>query len=79
MVRCKFRLNKKQELSTGTNGRLATLEFYAVTASGSEDNKKFFEATPSGQLVFQTVVAEAADRFEVGKEYYLDIIPANEE
>lgn len=43
-------------------------KFYAVT-SGSEENKSFFESTPSGSIELSTV---KDDIFEIGKEYYLD-------
>ncbi|MCE5226833.1 MAG: hypothetical protein LLG05_13380 [Porphyromonadaceae bacterium] len=44
--------------------------------SGSEENKQFFSATPSGDITFNTVNRDAADQIEQGKEYYIDIIPA---
>jgi hypothetical protein len=46
------------------------LEFHAV-AGDSEENKKFWEATPSGVFNFQTVNAEAAMMFQFGHEYYV--------
>lgn len=42
---------------------------------GSE-NKQFWEATPSGKLELQCVLKESVAHLEVGKEYYLDISPA---
>jgi hypothetical protein len=41
--------------------------------SGSEENKKFFAATPGGQFSFYTVNEEALNSFAQGKEYYIDI------
>jgi hypothetical protein len=38
----------------------------------SEENKKFFNSTPSGLLELQAV---RDDLFELGKEYYLDFSP----
>ena len=48
-------------------------EFSAVT-SGSDENDKFFAATPSGTLKVSTIVD---DIFVVGNDYYLDISPAD--
>lgn len=49
----------------------------AVT-DGSEENKKFFAATPSGYV--EVWVNEAvADQFQEGAEYYIDFVPASSE
>jgi hypothetical protein len=53
----------------------AHIQFSPVT-SGSEENQKFFAATPGGSFAFYTVNKEAADQFEIGKEYYFDIFAA---
>lgn len=45
-------------------------------ASGSEENKAFFAATPGGRLEFNVTRLEAVADFEVGKEFYVDITPA---
>lgn len=47
-------------------------EFSAVT-SGSEENKSFFAATPTGTLKFATT--NGPKRFEAGQEYYIDVVP----
>ena len=44
--------------------------------SGSEENKKFFAATPSGSIRLTCANAAATDQFELGKEYYVDFTPA---
>lgn len=49
-----------------------TYKFQAVS-NGSEENKKFFAATPSGSVELTALNAEL---FEVGKDYYLDFSPA---
>ncbi len=55
-----------------------TLRFSAVT-SGSDENKAFFASTPSGELNLNLVNKEHADKFELMKEYYLDISSMEEE
>ena len=55
---------------------VANLTFVPVYA-GSEENKAFFASTPTLQLSFGTVNGDAAAMFQIGKEYYLDLTPAN--
>lgn len=76
MARCKM-VCQRQEKYKGWSGATASpflynYKFSAVTGD-SEENKKFFEATPSGELNVSTV---RADFFEVGKSYYIDITEA---
>jgi hypothetical protein len=47
------------------------LEFGFVSGSDSEENKKFWEASPSGKIEFSTINEEAAKLFEFGREYYV--------
>lgn len=43
---------------------------------GSDENKAFWEATPSGSLTFSTVNKAAVEGIEVGQEFYVDLTPA---
>lgn len=72
MVRCKFECIEKKEFKGWDKDHpiLYGYVFQPVTG-GSEENKQFFAATPSGRFEVGTVLVDA---FEVGKEYYLDII-----
>ncbi len=71
-VRCKFVCTEMtKRLGWGDKAQW-DYKFNAVTSS-SEENKLFWEATPSGSLVISTI---NQDLFEPGKEYYLDLIPA---
>lgn len=65
-VRCKFVCSFKEGQSV----------HFSPVYSGSEENKEFFQATPGGQIAFYTVNQSALDRFEMGKEYYVDFSPA---
>lgn len=66
-VRCKFRATSKD--SEGN----VSLE---AVVSGSPENEQFFQYTPAGYLHFSTVNSSAAGTIELGKEYYVDITPA---
>jgi hypothetical protein len=68
-VRAKFRVNSKSEPSS--EGDVANISLGAVY-DGSEENKRFFKYTPSGQIQMGTINAEAANQFEVGDEFYVD-------
>ena len=70
IVRVKVVCNFKTHLQH-VNGQ-DWLQFSQVY-SGSEENQKFFAATPGGSFTFYTVNREAAGQFEIGKEYYFDI------
>ena len=71
-MRCKVTLGSKINLgNNGFNGNGFCLSFYAVYA-GSEENDKYFNATPSAQFMVQTVNEQAAAKFEIGKSYYVD-------
>lgn len=43
---------------------------FSVVTSGSDENKEFFAATPSGSIEFSYVHPVG---FELGKEYYVEI------
>lgn len=81
MVRCKvvcvetaiFEGGKYNDKNEWVNAPVHRAKFRAVT-SGSEENKRFFIATPGLQLEIGTT---AEQHFEVGKEYFLDILGAS--
>lgn len=68
-MRCKVSCTMKQPYEDGFY-----LSFCPVY-TGSEENKKFFKYTPGGSVSGGFNHAEA-EKFEVGKEYYLDFTPA---
>lgn len=75
MTRAKFFLVSKTEYAIQNVGRQSfSLEFQPVYGD-TEENKKFWHATPSGLLKLH-VKPEVAELFEPGKQYYIDITPA---
>jgi hypothetical protein len=84
-VRCKVRLSQvvKQEYSywdhhTGTSSKsiVNNAKFGFVTAGDgdgkSEENKRFWEATPSGTFEVST---SKEMPWSIGEEFYVDIVP----
>jgi hypothetical protein len=73
-MRCKVACSMKQPYEDG-----CYLSFYPVYAV-IEENKEFFKDTrrwyAGGTVTFNVMNKAAAERFEVGKEYYLDFSPA---
>jgi hypothetical protein len=51
---------------------------FSVVYSGSEENKQFFKYTPGGQISFNVVNETIANKFEVGREYFVDFTLAIE-
>jgi len=50
---------------------------FSPVINGSDENKSFSKYTPAGSLYLQiSYETEAANAFEVGKEYYLDFTEA---
>ena len=85
VVRAKFRLNS---YTTELHDRWVdnkcvgqeekrTLNFTPVYGTGSEENKAFWNATPTGSLQLGIVNQAAWSQFELGKSYYLDFTPAD--
>lgn len=73
VVRSKFVCqSKRQYVGWGTNPFLYEYSFTPVSV-GSDENKRFFAATPNGELKLSTVTD---DQFVPGREYYLDLCPA---
>lgn len=76
MVRAKFLCIEKGEAGLQPCQKTAKITLTPVTGT-TEENKSFWKYTPSGKIELQVVNPEAADQFEVGKEYYIDFTPAN--
>ena len=72
-VRAKFRCHFIQK-ADGDSHR--TIHMSPVTAD-TEENKSWSKYTPGGQLQMVISNPAAFELFEQGKEYYLDIQPAD--
>ena len=70
-VRAKFKCTNKVEQEDGS----AFIVMEPVSC-GSKENEEFFRYTPCGKLEIGTINAKAAMQIEQGKEYYIDISPA---
>jgi hypothetical protein len=57
---------------------MRTLVFSPVYSQDPEsENKKFWDASPQGEVRLGTVNPEAWKQFELGQEYYLDFTLAS--
>lgn len=65
-TRAKFVVAEKTETSYGFRVKLTAV------VGGSEEDKAFFKATPSGEITLQTVTDSTALGFKIGKSYYVD-------
>lgn len=90
-VRAKFKVDSITRQTThrpvtGEDGKtqyvpaeMRTVALSPVYGNGdpNHENTKFWQASPSGKFELGCINLEAADRFELGKEYYIDISPAD--
>ena len=76
-VRAKFLVKTISESKhwDASKPNIKSIELVPVT-SGSEENKAFYAATPSGNINLFTINYDAASQFVIGAEYYLDFTPA---
>lgn len=69
----KFKFNGiKTWIDYYSNKKVATLELNIVQGT-SEENKKFFEASPYGKIEIGTVNQAVIDAINLGEEYYVII------
>jgi hypothetical protein len=71
-----YRYDKDAKTNVPVPSRSISMSPVYGNGNPEHENTKFWEASPSGKLDLNVVNAAAADMFEVGKEYYLDISPA---
>jgi hypothetical protein len=89
MVRAKFRCIEvgKKYSHTGEDGKdvfhtnVRLLPVFCNKRGGydpPEENKAFYAATPSGEIVLSVVSEAAGSQFDPGKSYYVDFTPAED-
>ena len=75
-VRCKMRLVSKMDNADPRGGEKVestTVRFLAVQG---EDNKSWSKWTPNGALELTVTNQTACAELVVGREYFLDVVPA---
>ncbi|MEH7249150.1 hypothetical protein V7114_20535 [Neobacillus niacini] len=70
-VRAKFLCIEKGETGYQTGSKQSKVILQPVTG-GSDENKQFWQWTPTGKIELSMINHAAANQFEVGKEYYVD-------
>lgn len=76
MVRAKFRVRDVKHLHASTPEDVcAEISLYAVWGDG-KGNESWSKATPSGDLKMLVTNPAAIEKFEIGKDYFLDFTPA---
>ncbi len=74
MIRCKFRCESvTEQVGWGDHRTLFSAKFQAVSGPEGSENRRFWDATPSGSFEMSTIKEMP---FKVGEEYYFDITPA---
>lgn len=66
----------KIEQMDGQDG--GTIRLTPVTGYGGEENAVFWKYTPSGTFEFNSLNPAVFERFRLGAEYYVDIVPVPE-
>lgn len=74
MVRAKFIL--QEVTSVSYNPTAKKLKFAAQYDPSIPEDQRFAEATPSGSMEFYCTNPVALEQLEIGKQYYLDLSPA---
>lgn len=75
-VRAKFKVHSVMK-SAGWNGQkeVHTVKLTAVSGS-SDENARFYAATPSGSIELTAVRQDIGELFPIGGEFYVDFMPA---
>lgn len=73
-VRAKFHCLSKQKDENGNGTNISLMAVYSDDPNS--ENKQYWDLTPSGQINLQVLNDAATEKFEVGKEYYVDFIQA---
>ncbi len=75
-VRAKFKVNSiTRQGGWNGNKEVQTISLVPVT-NGSEENAKFYAATPGGKIELSVVNQEVGSQFDIGDEFYIDFTKA---
>lgn len=75
-MRAKFKISSiTQTAHWNKPGALLYSLTMSPVTSGSDENRRFFEATPGGEIKLSVVSAEVGAQFPVGMEVYVDFTP----
>ena len=69
-VRAKFKVQRIERSKWSPGQEVQTIVLLPVV-NGSEENKAFYAATPSGEIKLGTVNAKAAAEFDLDTEFYV--------
>ena len=73
-VRAKFYVKSINHLYTQTPDNVCAE--IKLSAAYGKDNESWSKYTPSGEISMTITNPAAIDRFELGKQYYVDFVPA---
>jgi len=76
-VRAKFICTKSED--PGPAGHKTVILHPVYSTDPESENKRFWDATPNGELRMYLTNPSLKDHFQIGKQYYLDIIEADNE
>lgn len=75
-VRAKFNVTKVAKMKWGTDAQGRKATGYEITmqpvTGGTEEDRAFWQATPSGEIRMSVLNAAAGEQFEPGDTYYVD-------
>lgn len=74
MIRAKFICESNEKSNEEEHNII-----FRTVVGGSEENDLFFKATPAGEITISVVKKEVAERFIVGRNYFVDFTIVKEE
>lgn len=75
-MRCKVRLESVERSMYGSDREIRTVILRPVYGDDNPENKKFFAATPNGEIRLGIVNPDAVKEMKLGGHYYVDFTPA---
>ena len=75
-VRAKFRCTRIEHVHTGNPDAVVANVSLVPVWEQEGVNKKWSQATPNGKIEMTITVPATVERFDLGKEYFVDFIAA---